>query len=40
MDLDLGSKRAKKLIRDHDLTEEEIPPDRRIGADQFGDVRS
>jgi hypothetical protein len=24
MDLDLGSKRAKKLIRDHDLTEEEI----------------
>ncbi len=24
MDLDLGSKRARKLIRDHDLTEEEI----------------
>ena len=24
MDLDLGSKRAKKLIRDHDLTEDEI----------------
>ena len=24
MELDLGSKRARKLIRDHDLTEEEI----------------